>query len=501
MNIHITIKRPLLSPENRSTNLKSLQQALESLEEEMNLAVENLKTLPGKLHPSQKISGENLVRYLVLRSHDIRPLQDQLHLIGLSSLASSESHVLSQIHAILRMTGKNIDEINLSDCDYFTCNKLIRQRAKNLFGFKKDKAIPYIMVTFDTRFADDFQLVKKLLETGMNVARINCAHDNEEIWLRMVKLIRQASEQTNIPCNIYMDLAGPKIRGRILGKGREQGKINLSAGEEVILTNRYAEYDPLKAVIGVSPSKIIEQLKIGDHVLFDDGLIEARVIHSNSGAATVKIIRVPGKNSSLKDNKGINLPGKNLDLPALTDDDYSVLPFICEHADLVGYSFVNHPDDIAALQKILNVQKRKPFIILKIETAQAVKNFPALLIQGMNDRFFGVMIARGDLASEAGFERLSEIQEELLWISEAAHVPIIWATQVLESLNKSGIPTRAEITDASHSSMAECVMINKGDYIIDVIEVLKDILQRSSRHHVKKRYALGPMQIAINFFK
>jgi pyruvate kinase len=118
----------------------------------------------------------------------------------------------------------------------------------------------------------------------------------------------------------------------------------------------------------------------------------------------------------------------------------------------------------------------------------------------MHDEIFGVMIARGDLAVEIGFERLSEIQEEILWISEAAHVPVIWATQVLETLNKSGLATRAEVTDASFASRAECVMLNKGTYVLDVLKSLKDILKRSAGHHSKKRYTFRPMQIARNFF-
>src|SRR5690606_18214505 len=130
-----------------------------------------------------------------------------------------------------------------------------------------------------------------------------------------------------------------------------------------------------------------------------------------------------------------------------------------------------------------------------------VRNLPSLLIQGMRNHVFGVMIARGDLAVEIGFERMSEIQEEILWICEAAHVPVIWATQVLESLNKSGLATRAEVTDASYSGRAECVMLNKGDYVLDVVESLKDILHRSKGHHAKKRYTFRPMQIARAFFE
>jgi pyruvate kinase len=120
-------------------------------------------------------------------------------------------------------------------------------------------------------------------------------------------------------------------------------------------------------------------------------------------------------------------------------------------------------------------------------------------VQGMKERLFGVMIARGDLAVEIGFERMSEIQEEILWISEAAHVPVIWATQVLETLNKSGIATRSEVTDASYAVQAECVMLNKGEYILPVLKALADILRRSGGHHIKKRFTFRPMRIATDY--
>jgi pyruvate kinase len=151
------------------------------------------------------------------------------------------------------------------------------------------------------------------------------------------------------------------------------------------------------------------------------------------------------------------------------------------------------------LQQELSQYSKRPDIILKIETSEAVKNFPALLMQGMRDEVFGVMIARGDLAVEIGFERMSEIQ--ILWISEAAHVPVIWATQVLETLNKSGVATRSEITDASYAAHSECVMLNKGNYIINVMKTLSDILLRSGGHHAKKRYTFRPMRIASNYLR
>jgi pyruvate kinase len=119
----------------------------------------------------------------------------------------------------------------------------------------------------------------------------------------------------------------------------------------------------------------------------------------------------------------------------------------------------------------------------------------------MEEEHMGVMIARGDLAVEIGFERMSEIQEEILWLCEAAHIPVIWATQVLETLNKSGVATRSEVTDAAHSVMAECVMLNKGEHVIRTLEALKEILKRSGEHRIKKRYTFRPLSIAERFFR
>ena len=117
----------------------------------------------------------------------------------------------------------------------------------------------------------------------------------------------------------------------------------------------------------------------------------------------------------------------------------------------------------------------------------------------MKEKSFGVMIARGDLAVEIGFERLSEIQEEILWICEAAHVPVIWATQVLETLNKTGFATRSEMTDAAMGVMAECVMLNKGNYLVKTILALDNILKRQMGHVDKKRYIMRPLGVAKNF--
>jgi len=132
-------------------------------------------------------------------------------------------------------------------------------------------------------------------------------------------------------------------------------------------------------------------------------------------------------------------------------------------------------------------------IVLKIETAQAFRNLPAILLTALRRPHTGVMIARGDLAGECGYERLAELQAEILWLSEAAHLPVIWATQVLDQLARTGQPSRAEITDAAMGVRAECVMLNKGSYILDAVATLDDILRRMGGHHDKMNALLRPL--------
>jgi pyruvate kinase len=475
---------------------ESLVTTLGALMEKMDTTVRERAAEIEVLHPRQKESAINLLRYLTLRTEDIRSLQDELHLQGLSSLASSESHIYRQIQAVMQRLGKDIQPEQL---DFYKGREVISNRAQLLFGTKADQAIPYLMVTFDTGFADDLLLVKSLLQAGMNTARINCAHDNEVVWRKMIDRVHEASRETGICCKIYMDLGGPKMRVSILGQGKQEGQLILSTAQEIRLAENDAVYDPLSVVIGCDEGGVVQQLSEGERIFFDDGLFESEVISVENRVAILRINRVSAKKSLLKSGKGINFPDTRLELDALTSFDRDCLPFICEFSDLIGYSFVRRASDLQILQRELAKYNRRPLIILKIETPEAVSNLPSLLFQGMQEETFGVMIARGDLAIEIGFERMSEIQEEILWISEAGHVPVIWATQVLDTLNKAGIATRSEATDAAHAGQSECVMINKGDHTVTVLQTLSDILRRSGGHHVKKRYTFRPMGIASRY--
>jgi pyruvate kinase len=299
-----------------------------------------------------------------------------------------------------------------------------------------------------------------------------------------------------------MDLAGPKIRTRLINKGKKKGKAKVQEGQLVWLAYDAGGFNKEDIVISPDEPDIIPMLKAGDRVYIDDGIIKGEVESVINDHAALRIVRISSVKRQVKEDKGINFPDSKIRIASLTDYDKACLPFICNHADLVGYSFVRNSSDLQTLQDVLkDCSAKPPQIIIKVETPEAVINLPELLLQGMRQESFGVMIARGDLAVEIGFERMGEIQEEILWICEAAHVPVVWATQVLENLNKSGVATRSEITDATHAAMAECIMINKGDYTIKVIETLKDILHRTGSHHIKKRYIFRPLSIAQRFLQ
>ena len=204
----------------------------------------------------------------------------------------------------------------------------------------------------------------------------------------------------------------------------------------------------------------------------------------------LEVINTNPKGVKLKPEKGLNFPDTVLDLSPLTEKDLADLDFVAVHADIIGYSFVQRPADIELLEQELDKRCENrlspPAIVAKIETAIAVSNLPELIIYAAGKRSFGVMIARGDLAVQIGYQRLTEIQEEMLWICEAAHIPVIWATQVLENLVKDGIPSRGEMSDVAMSERAECVMLNKGPFIAEAIGILDDVLTRMEAHQLKK---------------
>lgn len=255
---------------------------------------------------------------------------------------------------------------------------------------------------------------------------------------------------------------------------------------------------PVYARIGCTLGEAVAALKPGERVLLDDGKIAAVCESVKSEEALLRIVRAKESGSRLRGEKGINLPDSKLRIPAITEKDRQDLAFVLQHADIVGASFIHSAADVAELQSLIGATPRKPGILLKIETRAGFHNLPDILTQALVQSPVGVMIARGDLAVEAGFERLAEVQEEILWVCEAAHVPVVWATQVLENLAQTGQPSRAEITDAAMSVRAECVMLNKGPYIHEAIAVLANILTKMEKHQYKKRSLYRPLSIGLS---
>jgi pyruvate kinase len=251
------------------------------------------------------------------------------------------------------------------------------------------------------------------------------------------------------------------------------------------------------ATIGCTIPEVLDDVRSGESIWFDDGRIGGVIERVERERILVRVSRVRPGGAKLRPDKGINLPDSHLRLSALTQRDLEDLAFVAEHADVVELSFANSAHDVERLQHELATRgRRHPGIVLKIETRRGFENLPDMLLTAMRVPSCGVMIARGDLAVESGFERLAEVQEETLWICEAAHVPVIWATQVLETLAKEGMPSRAEITDAAMGHRAECVMLNKGPYMVTAVQVLDDILRRMQAHQAKKRAMLRKLELA-----
>ncbi len=293
---------------------------------------------------------------------------------------------------------------------------------------------------------------------------------------------------------------------------RKAGALRLTAGDLLVLSaagqpGTNARFDPdtnqwIPATIGCSIPSIFPHLQIGEPIWFDDGKIGGSTEAVYPAEVHVRINRTGPGGGRLRAEKGINLPESQLDLPALTEDDVENLSFVVEHADMVGLSFVNSPQDVGQLVEQLRTRtEHPPAVVLKVETRRGFDNLPAMLLTAMQLPAVGVMIARGDLAIECGFGRLAEVQEQILWLCEAAHLPAIWATQVLEGMARAGLPSRAEITDAAMGQRSECIMLNKGEHIVEATHALDDILRRMQDHQTKKRALLRKLLLSEKFFQ
>jgi pyruvate kinase len=464
------------------------------------------------------MSAKNLIHYLAVRQVDIRDLQIELGYLGLSSLGRLEAHVMAGLKSVAyALNCMSENPIKMGDEFYQYVHfkegdDQLRDHTEALFGPRPFNRNVRIMVTLPRDAGTDLNLITTLIESGMNVARINAAHDEEQIWNGMVSNVRIASKKLNQSCKILFDLEGPKLRTGRIAEANEQpsGKhpfIKVNIGDVLRITmpdtpGQNAQFDDSGSLmkparIPCTLPELFDQVKSGEKIFFDDGMIEGIVEEVQEHQLTLRVTRCKKKGAKLRADKGINLPDTVLNIPALSSKDLDNLDFAAKNADMIGLSFVKDPRDVEQLQvELAKRTSREVGIVLKIETKTAFENLSRLLLVGLRKPPLGVMVARGDLGVEIGFERMSEVQEQILWLCEAAHVPVIWATQVLEQMNKTGLPTRGEVTDAAMSSRAECVMLNKGPFIVETVRFLNNILMRMMDHNNKKTPMLRKLKIS-----
>ena len=446
--------------------------------------------------PAGAARALNLGHYLALRSFDLSDLQDRLAGFGLSSLGHSEARVMSALDTLIvtlrRLVGEKAGAYPLPE-SLRAGEAELEAEAERLFGPRREGAPrTRILATLPAEAATDPLLCERLMIAGMDCARINCAHDDAEVWGAMVAALRAAERKLGRSCRIFMDIAGPKCR---ITAVQAAEKLRIVPGERLKLVRAFGKRDA-EPSFTINFPHLIDRLAIGDDVVFDDGKAAARIVAVDKAGVVLECHAAREKGVRLKADKGVNFPTLELDLPPLTPKDFRDLDFICQNADIVGFSFVQRVEDVELLQDHLAARRRglPPLaLVLKIETPLAVRNLPQLILRAVAHNPTGVMIARGDLAVEIGFPRLSEMQEEILWLCEAARTPVIWATQVLDQYVRDGIASRSEMTDAASAQRAECVMLNKGRYLPEGVEFLADVLTRMDRHRKKKFARFGPL--------
>ncbi|MGB3145019.1 MAG: pyruvate kinase [Maribacter sp.] len=458
-------------------------------------------------------SAKNLVSYLVLRSIDLKNAQEGLVKLGISSLGTSAGYVLENVSRTLTLlslirgnsVSRNLQRPSLG---YSESKILLQARTKALFKVSENELETRIMVTMPDEASTDHGLLEGLLQAGMEIARINLSHGDPVLWSGILTNLRSINNRLDLNTCVFMDLPGPKIRVESLFKPSLDQKALLQVNAiaiakddhiELIHESYYIEREAQKIfhhpIIAVELTEIISDLEVDHSIFFDDGAIEGRVISKTKNLIQVKILNSTKK--KLRIGKGINVPNTRLSLPSLTKNDLELLPYACEHADIIGYSFVRTPEDVKLLYaKLAEMNDVDTGVVFKIENKEAFNNLPRILFEAMKRPKIGVMIARGDLAVEVGFDRVSEVKNQILSICEAAHIPVIWATQVLENMAKKGLATRAEISDVVLSVQAECVMLNKGPYIVETVSMLKNILGRMEEHHNKNKKTLRALEVA-----
>jgi pyruvate kinase len=446
--------------------------------------------------PEFAASALNLAHYLALRQQDLRGMQRRLRVFGLSTLGRSEGHVMATLDAVIAtlsgLSGRQPARTP-SDRPFLRGERRLARNTDALFGPPRTGRAGRIMVTLGTEAADDPQVIAGLAAAGADVLRINCGHGDAAEWARMIANARAAVHVR--PLRILMDIAGPKVRtGAVITPASGN---RLTVGDRLLLTPRLVPDDAARFQAICAPEGVIDRLSVGDLASLDDGKLSGQITARTDRGVIFTITAGRLRGVKLKPERGLNFPGVDLGLDPLTEKDRRDLDFVALNADLVGMSFVQTAEQVADFQTELAARRpdwQRLGLMAKIETPMAVSNLPDIIVQGAGRQPMAVMIARGDLAVEIGFERVAEIQQEILWLCEAAQVPAIWATQVLEGLVQDGLPSRGEMTDAATATQAECVMLNKGPNQLAAVAVLDRMFRTFAENQTKKTPTLRALK-------
>lgn len=322
------------------------------------------------------------------------------------------------------------------------------------------------------------EMIEKLIEAGMDVARLNFSHGSHEAHKERIKIIREVAARRNANVAILMDLQGPKIR---TGKLAPPHVVQLEPGAKITITTEKILGDVNR--VSTTYASLPHDVKAGDRILLADGTLELCV----ESVAPPEVHCTVVRGGELGESKGINLPGVNIAEPSLTEKDrIDVALSIAEKADFVALSFVRSPDDIRELRELIRASNSDMGIVAKIERPEALDHIQE--IAALSD---AVMVARGDLGVEVNFEDVPSIQKRLINTCNELGVPVITATQMLESMVYAGRPTRAEVTDVANAIYdgTDAVMLSaetaSGKYPIESCTVMARVAYKTDLENQK----------------
>ncbi len=315
--------------------------------------------------------------------------------------------------------------------------------------------------------------IEQLVLAGMNVARINMSHAGPDSVRELVQRIRGVAAKLDRQVGILMDLQGPAIR-----TGNLAISLDLKPGERIALTVR-GEKSVEERSVDVNYDQLVEDIKVGDHVVVDNGLIQLKVLEKRRNQLTCEVLT----EGVLGSRRHINLPGVRVNLPALTDKDIKDVELGIETGvDFIAMSFCREAEDVLKLKAILDYRRAPQKVIAKLEDQEGIRNVYAII-----EAADGIMVARGDLGIECPLEELPIIQRKVVKACLTRGKPVIVATHMLESMIENPSPTRAEITDVANAvyEQADAVMLSGetsvGRYPVKCIEIMDRIARRIER--------------------